>query len=267
MLAQKKGSSLTEELVLERTGPVTTLLLNRPHRHNALTLDMFRQLPSFVEQAAADPETKVIVVRGAGERAFASGADIREFVEIRADSAGVRAHNEAVAAAENALVSAPVPTIAMVRGYCIGGGCGLALACDMRFADTTARLAITPAKLGIVYSLEGTRRLVEEVGPSEAKRMLMSAEQLDAESALRAGLVNELKEPGELETYTYEYARLLASRAQNSVRAAKEFVNRITSGQRHEDEYTEQLGDSVAESPEYEEGVRAFLEGRPPDFP
>ncbi|GAB3301389.1 enoyl-CoA hydratase-related protein [Parasphingorhabdus pacifica] len=185
---------------------------------------------------------------------------------MRADEDGVRAHGEAVAAAENALVSAPVPTIAMVQGYCIGGGCGLALACDMRFADTTARLAITPAKLGIVYSLEATRRLVEEVGAAEAKRMLMSAEQLDAEDAHRIGLVNELKRPGELETYTYDYARLLASRAQNTVRAAKDFVDRIVAGQRYEDDDTRRMS-AVADSPEYAEGLRAFLEGRPPDFP
>lgn len=258
---------LSEELVLERSGPVATLLLNRPGRHNALTLNMFRQLPAYLREATSDPATKVVVVRGAGERAFASGADIREFAEVRADAAGVRAHNEAVAAAEQALESLPVPTIAMVRGYCIGGGCGLALACDVRFADSTARLAITPAKLGIVYSLEGTRRLVDAVGASEAKRILMSAEQVDADTALRVGLVNEVTAPGELEDRTYGYARLLASRAQNTVRAAKEIVNRISAGQRYEDECTRRLGDGVADSPEHKEGVRAFIEGRSPKFP
>lgn len=259
--------SLSEELVLERSGPVATLLLNRPHRHNALTLNMFQLLPAFIEQVNADPAIRVLVVRGAGDRAFASGADIREFVEIRADEHGVRAHNEAVATAENALASMSKPTIALVRGYCIGGGCALALACDMRFADDTARLAITPSKLGIVYSLEATRRLVDAVGASEAKRILMSAEQLDAAAALRIGLVNEVTTPEELETYTYDYARLLASRAQNTVRAAKDIVNRISAGQRHEDDFTRQLGDSVADSAEHQEGIKAFLEGRTPNFP
>jgi enoyl-CoA hydratase/carnithine racemase len=168
---------VSQDLLVERCGPdgaVATLVLNRPDSHNAINLGMYQALPGVLAEIDADRSVKVLVVRGAGRRAFASGADISEFKQVRADAESAKEYNARVAAAEQALEGMSKPTIAMVHGYCIGGGCGLALACDLRFADEQASFAITPAKLGLVYSLESTKRLVDLVGPAQAKWVLMS---------------------------------------------------------------------------------------------
>lgn len=257
---------MPDDLRLERTGAVATLILNRPDSHNAIRLGMYEELPRLLEQVENDPAVKVLVVRGAGRKAFASGADISEFEEVRGNAETAGRYNLRVAATERALVAMRKPTIAMIHGYCIGGGCGLALACDLRFADDRARLAITPAKLGLVYSLESTKRLVDAVGPSRAKWMLMSGRQLDATLALRVGLVDEVVAPDELEARTYEFAELLTTRAQSSVRAAKQIIGRIVAGQVEDDEATTDLRNSSFDTGDYAEGVQAFLEKRQPVF-
>jgi len=257
---------VTDDLVVNRDGAIATVLLNRPATHNAITLAMYTALPMIMTDLASDPSVRVVVFRGAGTKAFASGADISEFERVRGDAVSARAYNEKVAAAERAIEEFPKPTIAMIHGYCIGGGAGLALATDLRFGDEHTKVAITPAKLGLVYGLESTRRLVDLVGPARAKWMLMSGEQIHAEDALRLGLLDELVPADTLEDRTYDFARLLTTRAQFSVRAAKTMVNRIVDGQRTDDELTAHLRDSCFDTADYREGVRAFLEKRPPRF-
>ena len=158
------------------------------------------------------------------------------------------------------------PTIAMVHGYCIGGGCGLALACDLRFVDERARFGITPAKLGLVYSLDSTKRLVDVVGPSRAKWILMSGQLVTADRAHQIGLADEVVPTDDLEKLTYEFAELLCTRAQFSIRATKQIVARILAGQTEDDEATRDLRNSSFDTDDYAEGVRAFLEKRPPTF-
>jgi enoyl-CoA hydratase/carnithine racemase len=256
--------NLTEDLVVERTDGIATLVLNRPDSHNAVRLGMYEALPDLLSSVDQDADVKVLVVRGAGQKAFASGADISEFREVRANAETARAYNERVA--ERALEGLSKPTIAMVHGYCIGGGCGLALACDLRFADERASFGITPAKLGLVYSLDSTKRLVDVVGPSRAKWILMSGQRVDAERAHQIGLADEVVPTEDLEKLTYEFAELLCSRAQFSIRATKQIVNRILSGQTEDDEATRDLRNSSVDPDDYAEGVRAFLEKRPPTF-
>ena len=251
---------------MERSGAIATLVLNRPDSHNAVRLGMYEALPALLSEVDQDPDVKVLVVRGAGQRAFASGADISEFRDVRANATTARAYNERVAAAEQALEGLSKPTIAMVHGYCIGGGCGLALACDLRFADERASFGITPAKLGLVYSLESTKRLVDVVGPSQAKWILMSGQRVDAQRAHRIGLVDEVVPTDDLEKLTVEFAQLLCTRAQFSIRATKHIVTRILSGQTEDDEQTRDLRNSSFDTDDYAEGVRAFLEKRPPTF-
>jgi enoyl-CoA hydratase/carnithine racemase len=258
--------NLTEDLVVERTDGIATLVLNRPDSHNAVRLGMYEALPDLLSSVDQDADVKVLVVRGAGQKAFASGADISEFREVRANAETARAYNERVAAAERALEGLSKPTIAMVHGYCIGGGCGLALACDLRFADERASFGITPAKLGLVYSLDSTKRLVDVVGPSRAKWILMSGQRVDAERAHQIGLADEVVPTEDLEKLTYEFAELLCTRAQFSIRATKQIVNRILSGQTEDDEATRDLRNSSFDTDDYAEGVRAFLEKRPPTF-
>jgi enoyl-CoA hydratase/carnithine racemase len=257
---------VTDDLVVNRDGAIATVLLNRPATHNAITLAMYSALPGIMADLADDASVKVVVFRGAGTKAFASGADISEFEQVRGNAASARAYNEKVAAAERAIEQFPKPTIALIHGYCIGGGAGLALAADLRFGDERTTIAITPAKLGLVYGLESTKRLVDLVGPARAKWMLMSGEQIHAEDALRLGLLDELVPADALDKHTYDFARLLTTRAQFSVRAAKTIINRIVAGQYTDDEVTTHLRNSCFDTADYREGVRAFLEKRPPRF-
>ncbi|MQA06669.1 MAG: enoyl-CoA hydratase [Streptosporangiales bacterium] len=260
---------MSNDLVVERSGAdkeVATLVLNRPDSRNAIRLGMYEELPGIVAELDTDPTVKVVVVRGAGQKAFASGADISEFEEVRGNKESAKAYNLRVEAAERALEGLRKPTIAMIHGYCVGGGCGLALACDLRFADERARFAITPAKLGLVYSLDSTKRLVDTVGPSRAKWILMSGELLAAQRALQLGLVDELTTPDELEQLTYDFAEIVCSRAQFSVRSAKTIVRRVLRGQTEDDDDTRDIRNSSFDTGDYAEGVRAFLEKRPPHF-
>lgn len=257
---------MSDHLLVERRGAVATLVLNKPKSHNAISMDMYRDLPGLLADLDADRDVKVVVVRGAGEKAFASGADISEFERERGNAESARSYNENVAAAERSLEGLSKPTIAMIHGYCIGGGAGLALACDIRYADDRAKFAITPSKLGLVYSLESSKRVVDLVGPSRAKWILMSGQQIGAERAVQLGLFDELTTPEALETDTYELAELMTTRAQLSVRSGKAIVQRVVAGQVADDEETTHLRNSSFDSDDYAEGVRSFLEKRPPRF-
>ena len=257
---------MTEDLLVEHRDGVATLTLNRPESHNAINMGMYKALPDVVATLDKDPAVKVVVVRGAGEKSFASGADITEFERERASAAKARNYNEKVAAAEQAIEGLAKPTIAMIHGYCIGGGAGLALSCDLRFADTRAKFAITPAKIGLVYSLASTKRVVDLAGPSRAKWILMSGQQIQAQRAWELGLFDELVEPEELERYTYELAEIITTRAQFSVRMGKEMVRRVVNGQVDDDEATTDIRNSSFDTDDYAEGVRSFLAKRPPEF-
>lgn len=257
---------MSDHFLIERTGEIATLVINRQDSRNAICLQMYRDLPALLSELDADTGVKVLVIRGAGERAFAAGADISEFQEVRGNAQSAKAYNEQVAAAELALESFSKPTIAMVHGYCIGGGFGLALACDLRFGDERSRFAITPAKLGLVYSLESSKRLVDLVGPARAKWVLYSGEQIGAERARELGIIDELYAGDDLERETYEFCKLIATRAQFSVRASKQIVGRIAAGQSEDDEHTTFLRNSSFDTDDYAEGVRAFLAKRSPEF-
>ena len=257
----------TEPLLLTRDGAVATLMINRPERLNALTYAMFAQIPKLLEEAATMPGIRALVLRGAGTRAFSAGADITEFETTRRTHEQAAAYDDAIHAAEEAIASFPAPTLAAVHGHCYGGGCGLAIACDMRFASAGARFAITPAKLGIVYPLRGTKRLVDLVGPSRAKIILMSGADYSAAQAQAFGLVDEvLADPAALDAAAREFTALLAARSGVTQRAVKETIARILDGVTHDDAAHAELRAAAFASPDYAEGVRAFLERRPPAF-
>ncbi|MBO0819724.1 MAG: enoyl-CoA hydratase/isomerase family protein [Nocardiopsaceae bacterium] len=251
-------------MVLDIDGPVATLTINRPARRNALTLGMFAAIPGLVARAAGTAGVRALVLRGAGTAAFSAGADIGEFEAVRATPAQAAHYDDVVSAAEDALEGFPGPVIAAISGYCYGGGCNLALACDIRFASATARLAITPAKLGLVYPLRSTKRLVDLVGPSRAKIILMSGGELDAARAAAAGLVDEVVE--DLDQAVGEFTGLLATRSAVTQRAVKETVRRIADGATRDDAEHAALRAAGLAAPDYAEGVRAFLERRPPVF-
>jgi len=255
-----------EPMILTKDGAIATLTINRPEKRNPISFAMWKMLPDLVEQVENDDAIKVLVVRGAGEKAFSAGADISEFETYRADSEGARIYNEATHIAERALAGLSKPAIAMIHGFCIGGGAEIALACDLRFGDTSARFGITPARLGIVYSLTATKQLTDLAGPAVTKYILFSGEHLMAQRAYEVGVLDELLEPDALEARVYEFAELIASRSQYSVKASKVIVGKIQAGQVEDDAESLKLRNDSFDGADYEEGVRAFLEKRPPDF-
>jgi len=257
---------MSEHVVLRKDGGIAWLVLNRPEKRNALNLAMWQRLPDLLAEVERDPDVKVLVLRGADARAFSAGADISEFEELRSTPEDARSYNDTSERAEHALMNLSKPTIALVQGPCIGGGCGLAVACDLRFCDDTARFGITPAKLGIVYSLKATKALVDTVGPSNAKEILFTGLHVPADRALRMGLVNAIVPAAELESHVSDIARTIASRAQSSVRATKRITRLILDGLADDDEESRRLRIGSFTSEDYREGVRAFLEKRSPDF-
>jgi enoyl-CoA hydratase/carnithine racemase len=258
------GATATDTLLLHRDGPVATLTINRPDRLNAVTFAMFSRLPALLAEAEAAGGVRVLVLRGAGRKSFSAGADISEFETARTTPEQAAVYDDAVLAAEEALATFPAPTIAAIHGHCYGGGCALALACDLRFASSGARFAITPAKLGIVYPLRATKRLVDAVGPSRAKFILMSGIDIDAARAAAIGLVDEVDD--DVDAAVADFAAILAARSGVTQRAAKQTVARVLDGATADDDAQAALRDAALSSPDYAEGVRAFLERRPPKF-
>lgn len=246
--------------------PVARLTLNTPRRRNAMTRAMWQALPAICDRVAADPGIRVLVVHGAGDAAFSAGADISEFTQVYATPDSTRAYNAEVRAAQAALRDLPRPVIAEVRGACFGGGCGLALACDLRFAGASARFAITPAKLGLSYSPEDTWQLIEKVGPARSRDMLFSGRALDATEALAIGLVDRLCPDDVLDPAVAEYAGRLADLAPGALATVKATINALTAPPNDPGGRVQALFDARFSSAEFAEGTRAFLEKRPPRY-
>ncbi|MEU0117130.1 enoyl-CoA hydratase/isomerase family protein [Streptomyces bobili] len=240
------------ELLHGVTDAVATVVLHHPAKRNAMTAAMWRALPPLLEKLASDPGVRALVLTGAGGT-FCAGADISTLQGSpgEAQSLAVRA--------EEALAAFPGPTLAAVKGHCVGGGAQLAAACDLRFAEEGALFGVTPAKLGIVYPSSATRRLVALVGPAAAKYLLFSGELIDTERALRTGLVDEVLPSGELDTRVEEFTRVLVSRSALTQAAAKEFADGRTDRDAHWSAQARGSGDTA-------EGVAAFLERREPRF-
>jgi enoyl-CoA hydratase len=254
------------DLLVSGRGEVRTLVLNRPAKRNAITLAMWEALPAMLEALAADPELRVLVVRGAGEAAFAAGADISEFERVRADVDAARRYSRTVERADRSLAAFPRPAIAMIHGFCVGGGLQLALDCDLRFASTDARFGITAARLGIVYGLASTRRLAAVAGPSHARDLLFSGRLIDSEEAQRMGLVNRVHAPHALEEETYAYAAALSRQAPLTQAGAKRMLLHLQGERPMTDADLAALIEGAYASGDYREGVRAFLEKRGPHF-
>ena len=204
-------------LLTAQDGATAVVTISNPAKRNAMTLTMWRELPPLLERLAADRSVRVLVLTGEGGT-FCAGADI---AGLRDGGDGAQ---HAAVEAEEALAAFPKPTVAVVRGYCVGGGCQLAAACDLRLAAADARFGVTPARLGIVYPASTTRRLVGLVGPSTAKYLLFSAELIDAQRALRTGLVDEVWDAPALDARVAALTATLAGRSLLTQAAAKEFT-------------------------------------------
>jgi enoyl-CoA hydratase/carnithine racemase len=252
------------QLHLIRSAGVARLLIDRPAKRNAMDQAMWEAFPKLVDAAMADPAVRVLIVASALPGPFCAGADIGEFATASGDPEWRVRNQAAIRATQVTLARAPKPTIAMIDGDAIGGGCGIALACDVRIASPRARFGITPAKLGLVYPLHDTRLLVDLIGPAQARRLLFSAMLIDAAEALRIGLVQQLAD--DLEDAVSDFAASILAVSPASQRASKAIIQRIIEGA-HDDDANSAAGfDEAFTGADFHEGVAAFLGKRKPVF-
>src|SRR5712691_7468212 len=257
----------TDKMLARKEGQVGYVIFNNPARHNAVSLDMWEATGRILDDFAKDDQVRVVVLTGAGSKAFISGADISRFEDERADEAGIAKYNETVARTFTAVDEFPKPTIAMIRGFCVGGGLGFAVACDMRIASETARFALPAAKLRLGYEFAGLRRFVDLVGPAFTKEIFFTARQFDAAEALAMGLVNRVVPDGDLEVFVKGYADTIAGNAPLTMHATKFIVGEIRKDPLARD--LARCDALVAEcfaSRDYVEGRTAFMEKRKPRF-
>ncbi len=257
----------TPKILTEVAQGVGWLTFNHPERRNAMSLEMWQGLGDAAEALQADPAVRVVVMRGAGGKAFVSGADISEFDEHRANAQQKEAYGLIATRGHQGLALMTKPLIAMIEGFCIGGGLALALTADVRFASTGSRFGIPAAKLGLGYEYHGIAALARLVGPSAAKDILFSARFLETDEALRLGLVNTVVEPAALEQQVRDYALRIAGNAPLTVHAAKQAVRVFeTYSATAEADAVAALVDRCFDSEDYREGRRAFMDKRVPQF-
>ncbi len=252
-------------LRLEKNDKIAHLIIDRPDKRNAFTQEMWELFPELLAEAMADDVVRVLTVNASKkDSAFCAGADIGEFGAGSTDPKWRAKNQAAIGKVQHELAQAPKPTIAVIDGDCVGGGCGIALACDLRIAGPKARFGITPAKLGLVYPLHDTKLLVDAVGPSQAKRVLFTGQILSAEEALRIGLITIFADEPYVEAMAL--ADTMASVSSHSQRMSKAIIKRILDGQADDDADSRALFDSAFESDDFKEGVSAFLDKRKPEF-
>ena len=259
--------SPTANMIAEKVGPVGRLVFNKPAKRNATSTDMWEAIPVIIDAFEKDPDVRVVVVTGAGDQAFVSGADISEFEAARSTPEQV-AHYDRIGEVANArLARCSKPTIARIRGFCVGGGVGVALTCDIRIASDNARFAVPAARLGLGYRAAGLKTLMDLVGPSNAKEIFFTARMFSAQEAQGMGLVNRVVADAELDAYVDDYCRRIAENAPLTMHAAKRVVEELTRLDGKPDFHrTSALVKECFDSEDYIEGRRAFMEKRKPVF-
>lgn len=257
----------SEKLIFRVDDGVGWMIFNNPERHNAISLEMWEAALEIMAGFAADPAVRVMVVAGNGGKAFASGADISKFKDERQEAAALAHYQDITQRSYQALLDMQIPTIAMVRGYCIGGGTAVAVCCDMRICTENAKFGIPAAKLGLGYGYNRAKPLVDLVGPAFAKEMFFTGRQFDAREAERMGLVNRVIADDALESTVEELARTIAGNAPLTVRCAKRVVGEVVKDAEHRDPAAaEQAVLACFASNDYKEGQAAFMEKRKPRF-
>jgi len=254
-------------MLSRKDGRVGYVIYNNTERHNAVSLDMWEAAVGILDNFRNDKDINVVVVTGAGGKAFVSGADISKFEKERSGEEAVARYNAIVEKSYAAFHEFPKPTIAMIRGYCIGGGMGLATCCDLRICTEGSKFAVPAAKLGLGYGYPGLKRLVDIVGPSFAMEIFYTARQFTAADALAMGLVNQVVPDGELETYVKDYAVMISGNAPLTIKAVKATVAEVVKeDSKRNITRSAALVDACFKSSDYEEGRKAFMEKRKPVF-
>lgn len=257
----------TEKLIARKEGAIGWIIFNNPLKRNAMSIEMYEATAVAMEGYAKDPEVRVVILKGEGDKAFISGADISQFKDRRSNLEQVRAAEAISERCNKAIRECPKPTIAMIRGYCMGGGAGIAVACDMRIASDDSRFGVPAAKLGVGYRFSGIRRLTEIVGPQFTAEIFYTGRQFTAQEALQMGLVNRLLPAAELEKYVMDYAATLSGNAPLTLAAVKQCLIQLRKdpADRNIDLCQKMVEDCFA-SEDYIEGRNAFMEKRKPVF-
>lgn len=257
----------TDKMLSRKEGGIGYVTFNNPERHNAVSLEMWEALSDYLADFASDKAIRVVVLTGAGGKAFVSGADISKFESERSSKEAIDRYNVAVDKANTAVYEFPKPTIAMIRGYCIGGGVGLALCCDLRICSDNSKFGVPAAKLGLGYGYKGIKKLVDLVGPSFAKEIFFTARQFTAAEAQVMGLVNRVLPEAELESYVKNYAETISGNAPLTVNSVKFIVGQTVKDESGRDlRKCDELVAQCFASSDYIEGRTAFMEKRKPNF-
>ncbi len=258
---------VTDQLIVSKKDGVGTVLFNNPERRNAMTFDMWQGLPIVLNDIMEDEDIRVVVIAGAGGKAFCAGADISQFEKNRSSEDTVALYNAAVATASDTLAKCSKPTIARIEGFCIGGGLGIALCCDLRIANDLSSFAVPAAKLGLGYRADGLKRLVDVVGPSSAKEIFYTARQFTADEALTMGLINRVVPRALMNAYVDDYTLKISGNAPLTIYAAKVVIDQlIKPGNQRDENLCEQVVEDCFNSSDYIEGRSAFMGKRKPNF-
>lgn len=253
----------SDAIRVELAGPLATILIDRPRRRNAFNLEMWQRLAEIARELSGHDELRVVVIEGVGDH-FSAGGDIREMETLLDDDPGPKLG--AAMATSEVVAAIPVPTVAVVRGAARGGGLELAVACDLRVADRTATFGLPPGRMGLVYGLPATHRLVATVGLPAARRLLLTAATIDVDEALRIGLVDQVCDANELPAARDELVDRLCRLSPTALRGGKQMLERAAAGQAHDDEHTRGLREQAYVGDDLRAAVRAFVDRVEPTF-
>jgi len=261
-------TATTEKLLLQKDGPIGWITFNQPEKRNAVSQEMWQAMPEYVADLAADPAIRVVILRGAGETAFVAGADISQFKDRRRNAADEEEYRRISGAGSDSLARLGKPLVAMIHGFCIGGGVSIAITCDLRIAADDARFGIPAARLGLGYHYKGMEKLMSLIGPSYTKELFFTARtDFSAQDALRMGLVNQVVPKADLERFTRDYALTMSRNAPLTQRSAKASVEQLLKPEAQRDyALLDKLIKDCFDSQDYQEGVKAFSEKRRPQF-
>jgi enoyl-CoA hydratase len=261
-------TATTEKLLLQKDGPIGWITFNQPEKRNAVSQEMWQAMPEYVADLSSDPAIRVVILRGAGEAAFVAGADISQFKDRRRNAADEEEYRRISGAGSESLARLGKPLVAMIHGFCIGGGVSIAITCDLRIAADDARFGIPAARLGLGYHYKGMEKLMSLIGPAYTKELFFTARtDFSAQDALRMGLVNQVVPKADLERFTRDYALTMSRNAPLTLRSAKASVEQLLRPDAQRDyARLDKLIKDCFDSQDYQEGVKAFSEKRRPQF-
>ena len=254
-------------LLVEKRGAVGWIIFNQPAKRNAINDAMWRAIPPAMQRFDADPEVRAVVFRGAGTEAFAAGADISEFEKVRSDKGAVAQYDDLLDQVLHSIQNSLKPSVAMIHGFCMGGGLEIAVACDLRYSGASGQFGIPAAKLGLAYNVEGHKRLLETVGHAWAREIMFLGRRYGADEALAMGLVHRVLPDAELDRYVNDVIRTLCDNAPLAIANTKTILEEYVKSSGSPDAARMSAAiERCAKSSDYTEGRRAFMEKRKPQF-